>query len=120
MATLERTVTIQAFHYIPADAQDLADGGSPAYIQHGRIERELPDFDVYDVTVAEEKVADLFEDEEGDMLLTVVQRRYVDGERENIVHVLRPEEWLVQDPEAEGGHRVLTPAQLHRFLKGAL
>ena len=120
MPTLERTVTVQAFHYIPADTQDLADGALPETIQHDRLSRELPDLDIYDVTVAEEEVPDLFEDEEGDLILTVVQRRYVDGERDNVVHVLRPEDWLVQDPEAEGGWRVLTPAQLHRFLKGTL
>lgn len=120
MATLERTVTVQAFHYIPADAQDLADGAYPEIIQQDRLAREIPDFDIYDVTVAEEENLDLFEDEEGDLILTVIQRRYVDGERENIAHVLRPEDWLVQDPEAEGGWRVLTPRELHRFLKGTL
>lgn len=128
MATLERAIQIQAFHYIPADAIDLRDEevGSldlsedirPAKVQRDRLYREVPDLGVYDVTVEKEKVADLFEDEEGAPILTVVQRHYVAGDRSNIVHKLRPEEWLVQDHMAEGGWRVLTPLQLHKFLKG--
>jgi hypothetical protein len=120
MATFERTVTVQAFHYIPADALDLSNAGTLAYVQWDRLRREIPDFDIYDVTVAAEEVTDLFEDEEGAPLLTIVQRWYVDGERSNIAHVLRPEDWLVQDFTAEGNYRVLNPAELHRFLKGTL
>lgn len=120
MTALQRTVTIQAFHYIPADAIDLEDGREPAIVQWDRLEVEIPDFDIYDVTVAEEKITDIFEDEEGAPLLTIVQRWYIDGERSNIAHVLRPEDWLVQDLTAEGNYRVLTPAELHKFLKGSL
>lgn len=120
MATIERTVTIQAFHYIPADGIDLESGVPASVVQRDRLYREVPDLGVYDVLVEEEEVADLFEDEEGAPILTVVQRHYVAGERSNIVHKLRPEDWLVQDHMAEGGWRVLTPLQLHKFLKGSL
>lgn len=120
MATLERTIQVQAFHYIPADSLDLTNGGSLAYVQWERLTREVPAFGVYDVTVAAEEVADLFEDEEGPAILTVVQRHYVAGDRSNIVHKLRPEDWLVQDHMVEGGWRVLTSLQLHKFLQGSL
>lgn len=117
MATLERTIQVQAFHYIPADAIDL-EGSTDSFVQRDRLYREVPDLGVYDVLVEEEEVADLFEDEEGPAILRIVQRHYVAGERSNIVHKLRPEDWLVQDHGAEGGWRVLTPAALHKFLKG--
>lgn len=118
MATLERTIQVQAFHYIPADAIDLEKNGTLAYVQWERLVREAPAFGIYDVTVAEEEIADLFEDEEGPAILTIIQRHYVAGERSNIVHKLRPEDWLVQDHMVEGGWRVLTSAELHKFLKG--
>lgn len=120
MVALERTVQVQAFHYIPADALDLEKSPEPAYVQWDRLEKEIPGFDIYDVVVQAEEVTDLFEDEEGAPILTIVQRWYENGERSNIAHTLRPEDWLVQDLTAEGNYRVLTPAQLHKFLKGSL
>jgi hypothetical protein len=117
MVALERTIQIQAFHYIPADAIDL-EGSTDSFVQRDRLYREVPALGIYDVTVEEEEVADLFEDEEGTPILTVIQRHFVAGERSNIVHKLRPEDWLVQDHGVEGGWRVLTPAELHKFLKG--
>jgi hypothetical protein len=117
MVALVRTISIQAFHYIPADSVDLQDRDE-VFVQKERLDREVPALNVYDATVEPEPIKDLFEDEEAPSILTVIQRHYVAGERSNIEHKLRPEDWLVQDHMVEGGWRVLTPAQLHKFLKG--
>lgn len=118
MVAMARTITVQTFHYIPVDQQDLEGAVLHSSVQNRRINVSLPDFTVYDISTSPDSRHDLFSDEDPEELLKVVQYHKVDGERSNITHTLRPEEWLVEDHEAEGGYRVLTGRQLHYFLEG--
>lgn len=105
MASFTRTLAFTAFQF------NLHDGGSDAevFFQRELIARELPDLSVYDLDVSHHYEYA----EDGDRLecrLTIVQHRMDDlGERSNLVHVLRPAEWLVEDHTADGGYRVMVP-----------
>lgn len=118
MTVFSKTIKVNAFHFILADPIDLAElGGSEGYVQSHRIQRELPKFFIYDVTSHVEIKADVFDETEPSIILSVVQLQYDDfEERSNITHILRPEEWLIEDFEAEGGYRVVDGLGLHAYL----
>lgn len=118
MLTLERKLQVQAFHYIPADSEDLEER-MEAFVQLERIQRDIPALNVASAGFGE-KGERANQDEGPDGVLTVFQRYYSAGEMMILEHKLAPNDWLVQDHTVGCGWKAVKSEDLARFLNGYL
>ncbi len=104
MAQFERTITIKfhAFQFVIVDG-----AASEAYHLWDDIQKALPELSIYDVVVTGAHVID--ENNEDEYLeiplLSIVERAYEYGERNNNVYDLKPTDWIV---EVDNHYEVMT------------